>query len=281
MAFPHNDNSLGGAHPIGFAFRIEPNYERACGTASEILVWYARQSRLFLLTSRMYAETSQLSSGDRHLLEGDLQGSEQRLFWHEDSKPGTLVWICPLLQWPCVPCAICCSYKQMSFPVQLKKMRTLGRMKCSERQSYTISHPRKHSYVNPSSLNKGRQVPWFEISYQTKLLAEVWLGFWFWFFKKALFSRWKVVEGADFQKMWKGDSSWKGKIFLGAQFRQSRCWSPFCRSIFWSRKQLGGLLKDNVSPWRELKIDSLHCSTWRTFEFLKQYFVWGKGWGGL
>ncbi|XP_060095506.1 FERM domain-containing protein 4B isoform X4 [Heteronotia binoei] len=43
------------------------------------------------LHSRIYVETSQLSSGDRHLLEGDLQGSEQRLFWHEDSKPGTLV----------------------------------------------------------------------------------------------------------------------------------------------------------------------------------------------
>ncbi|XP_048345911.1 FERM domain-containing protein 4B isoform X1 [Sphaerodactylus townsendi] len=43
------------------------------------------------LHSRTYAETSQLSSGDRNSLEGDLQGSEQRLFWHEDSKPGTLV----------------------------------------------------------------------------------------------------------------------------------------------------------------------------------------------
>ncbi|KAJ6668241.1 hypothetical protein lerEdw1_015618 [Lerista edwardsae] len=43
------------------------------------------------LQNRMYTETSQLGSGDRSQLEGDLQGSEQRLFWHEDSKPGTLV----------------------------------------------------------------------------------------------------------------------------------------------------------------------------------------------
>uniref|UniRef100_A0A670JGM5 FERM domain containing 4B n=1 Tax=Podarcis muralis TaxID=64176 RepID=A0A670JGM5_PODMU len=43
------------------------------------------------LPSRMYAETSQLGSSDRDQLEGDLQDGDQRLFWHEDSKPGTLV----------------------------------------------------------------------------------------------------------------------------------------------------------------------------------------------
>ncbi|XP_061474622.1 FERM domain-containing protein 4B isoform X4 [Rhineura floridana] len=43
------------------------------------------------LQSRIYAETRQLGSSDRNHLEGDLQDSEQRLFWHEDSKPGTLV----------------------------------------------------------------------------------------------------------------------------------------------------------------------------------------------
>ncbi|XP_072845516.2 FERM domain-containing protein 4B isoform X1 [Pogona vitticeps] len=43
------------------------------------------------LQSRAYTETSHLGSGDRNQLEGDLQDSEQRLFWHEDSKPGTLV----------------------------------------------------------------------------------------------------------------------------------------------------------------------------------------------
>ncbi|XP_042307869.1 FERM domain-containing protein 4B isoform X2 [Sceloporus undulatus] len=39
--------------------------------------------------SRTYADTSEL--GDRNQVEGNLQDSEQRLFWHEDSKPGTLV----------------------------------------------------------------------------------------------------------------------------------------------------------------------------------------------
>lgn len=43
------------------------------------------------LQSRLYTETGPLGSGDRNQLEGDLQDSEQRLFWHEDSKPGTLV----------------------------------------------------------------------------------------------------------------------------------------------------------------------------------------------
>ncbi|XP_062978088.1 FERM domain-containing protein 4B isoform X3 [Elgaria multicarinata webbii] len=43
------------------------------------------------LQSRTYAERSQLDSSDRSQLEAELQDSEQRLFWHEDSKPGTLV----------------------------------------------------------------------------------------------------------------------------------------------------------------------------------------------
>ncbi|XP_034962561.2 FERM domain-containing protein 4B isoform X2 [Zootoca vivipara] len=43
------------------------------------------------LPSRMYAETSQLGSSNRDQLEGDLQDGDQGLFWHEDSKPGTLV----------------------------------------------------------------------------------------------------------------------------------------------------------------------------------------------
>ncbi|XP_072731934.1 FERM domain-containing protein 4B isoform X2 [Ciconia boyciana] len=43
------------------------------------------------LQSRAYAETSQLGGGDESRLEEDLHSNEQRLFWHEDSKPGTLV----------------------------------------------------------------------------------------------------------------------------------------------------------------------------------------------
>ncbi|XP_074140227.1 FERM domain-containing protein 4B isoform X3 [Sminthopsis crassicaudata] len=41
--------------------------------------------------SRQYAEASQLDSTDGNRLENNLDGNEQRLFWHEDSKPGTLV----------------------------------------------------------------------------------------------------------------------------------------------------------------------------------------------
>ncbi|XP_042535915.1 FERM domain-containing protein 4B isoform X1 [Dipodomys spectabilis] len=41
--------------------------------------------------SRQYAEASQLDSTDGNQLEDSLESSEQRLFWHEDSKPGTLV----------------------------------------------------------------------------------------------------------------------------------------------------------------------------------------------
>ncbi|XP_060622366.2 FERM domain-containing protein 4B isoform X1 [Anolis sagrei] len=41
------------------------------------------------LQSRTYADTNEL--GDRNQLEGNLEDSEQRLFWHEDAKPGTLV----------------------------------------------------------------------------------------------------------------------------------------------------------------------------------------------
>ncbi|KAM7096032.1 FERM domain-containing protein 4B isoform 1-T1 [Ciconia maguari] len=43
------------------------------------------------LQNRAYAETSQLGGGDESRLEEDLHSNEQRLFWHEDSKPGTLV----------------------------------------------------------------------------------------------------------------------------------------------------------------------------------------------
>ncbi|XP_074770070.1 FERM domain-containing protein 4B isoform X2 [Athene noctua] len=43
------------------------------------------------LQSRVYAETSQLGGDDESRLEEDLHSNEQRLFWHEDSKPGTLV----------------------------------------------------------------------------------------------------------------------------------------------------------------------------------------------
>ncbi|XP_047635046.1 FERM domain-containing protein 4B isoform X2 [Phacochoerus africanus] len=40
---------------------------------------------------RQYTETSQLDGTDGSRLEDSLESSEQRLFWHEDSKPGTLV----------------------------------------------------------------------------------------------------------------------------------------------------------------------------------------------
>lgn len=43
------------------------------------------------LSYRAYAETSQLGGDDESQLEEDLHSNEQRLFWHEDSKPGTLV----------------------------------------------------------------------------------------------------------------------------------------------------------------------------------------------
>nr|XP_006120077.1 FERM domain-containing protein 4B isoform X2 [Pelodiscus sinensis] len=44
------------------------------------------------LQSRVYAERSQLlDDADENQLEADLHSNEQRLFWHEDSKPGTLV----------------------------------------------------------------------------------------------------------------------------------------------------------------------------------------------
>ncbi|ERE66991.1 FERM domain-containing protein 4B [Cricetulus griseus] len=41
--------------------------------------------------SRQYAETTPLDGTDGNQLEDNLESSEQRLFWHEDSKPGTLV----------------------------------------------------------------------------------------------------------------------------------------------------------------------------------------------
>ncbi|XP_060164001.1 FERM domain-containing protein 4B isoform X1 [Globicephala melas] len=40
---------------------------------------------------RPYTETGQLDNTEGNLLEDSLENSEQRLFWHEDSKPGTLV----------------------------------------------------------------------------------------------------------------------------------------------------------------------------------------------
>lgn len=42
--------------------------------------------------NRQYTEISQLDGTDGNRLEDNLESSEQRLFWHEDSKPGTLVW---------------------------------------------------------------------------------------------------------------------------------------------------------------------------------------------
>ncbi|XP_020863180.1 FERM domain-containing protein 4B isoform X4 [Phascolarctos cinereus] len=41
--------------------------------------------------SRQYAEASQLDSTNGSRLENNMDSNEQRLFWHEDSKPGTLV----------------------------------------------------------------------------------------------------------------------------------------------------------------------------------------------
>lgn len=59
------------------------------------------------LFSRIYPETNQLGNSNRNPLQDGLQESEQRLFWHEDSKPGTLVWTRPLLlQTPHVPCTL-------------------------------------------------------------------------------------------------------------------------------------------------------------------------------
>uniref|UniRef100_A0A8C5JD40 FERM domain containing 4B n=1 Tax=Junco hyemalis TaxID=40217 RepID=A0A8C5JD40_JUNHY len=43
------------------------------------------------LQSRTYVEPSQLGGDEEDGLEAELPSSEQRLFWHEDSKPGTLV----------------------------------------------------------------------------------------------------------------------------------------------------------------------------------------------
>ncbi|XP_043299025.1 FERM domain-containing protein 4B isoform X1 [Cervus canadensis] len=44
-----------------------------------------------LSPGRPYSETGQLDGTDGNRLEDSLESSEQRLFWHEDSKPGTLV----------------------------------------------------------------------------------------------------------------------------------------------------------------------------------------------
>lgn len=41
--------------------------------------------------TRQYAEPTPLDGTDGNQLEDNLESSEQRLFWHEDSKPGTLV----------------------------------------------------------------------------------------------------------------------------------------------------------------------------------------------
>ncbi|XP_050835228.1 FERM domain-containing protein 4B isoform X4 [Serinus canaria] len=43
------------------------------------------------MQSRTYVEPSQLGGDEEDGLEAELPSSEQRLFWHEDSKPGTLV----------------------------------------------------------------------------------------------------------------------------------------------------------------------------------------------
>lgn len=78
--------------------------------------------------SRQYTETSQLDSTDGNRLEDNLESSEQRLFWHEDSKPGTLVWtaVGPLDQAPhshtSVPCKIC-SFSQKASYLALETWR--------------------------------------------------------------------------------------------------------------------------------------------------------------
>lgn len=43
------------------------------------------------ISYRVYPEPSQLGGDEESQLEEDLHSNEQRLFWHEDSKPGTLV----------------------------------------------------------------------------------------------------------------------------------------------------------------------------------------------
>lgn len=43
------------------------------------------------LCCRTYVEPSQLGGDEEDGLEAEVPSSEQRLFWHEDSKPGTLV----------------------------------------------------------------------------------------------------------------------------------------------------------------------------------------------
>lgn len=49
-------------------------------------------SNSLVLFNRPYTETGHLdSSADGSQLEDELESGEQRLFWHEDSKPGTLV----------------------------------------------------------------------------------------------------------------------------------------------------------------------------------------------
>ncbi|XP_019360324.1 PREDICTED: FERM domain-containing protein 4B isoform X2 [Gavialis gangeticus] len=52
---------------------------------------YANVYSNFPLQSRAYAEPSQLEDDAEDRLEDGLHNNEQRLFWHEDSKPGTLV----------------------------------------------------------------------------------------------------------------------------------------------------------------------------------------------
>lgn len=71
---------------------------------------------------RPYTETGHLDGTDGNLLEDSLESSEQRLFWHEDSKPGTLVWTAggPLDQalrsHTSVPCKMCSSsWKAVGF----------------------------------------------------------------------------------------------------------------------------------------------------------------------
>lgn len=49
-----------------------------------------RSSKLSASSGRQYPETSPLDGADGRL-EGSLESGEQRLFWHEDPKPGTLV----------------------------------------------------------------------------------------------------------------------------------------------------------------------------------------------
>lgn len=65
-----------------------------CTSPKQNLGIWGRSQLLLIpdaISYRAYAETSQLGGDEENQLEEDLHSNEQRLFWHEDSKPGTLV----------------------------------------------------------------------------------------------------------------------------------------------------------------------------------------------